>query len=294
MVTRVVAVGGGYCSTPQTVPSKQILFDGRVIEFVRICKNDHWLLKASGGRGCQKGGLRRTRAVEELREKLQDTTQGHCGAKDSDGTAVADQADPMLGLEELGETGDHAAKRKKTSKARCSDTVKTAQMPASFGQPQLRPVRAMEGGRNTLWLHEDDVAWLVTYLADEVGTGGVGPIDDADGEVDDEGEEVHEAPFGDGAAVAVPSGGDPVTPIKAKRGEVKLRWDFDGAWEGVITKGPHKGKIVSCKVANLTPQKWAAAAKVHKYDVDFERATFQEKKTVARHFLELHVQGLRA
>ena len=80
------------------------------------------------------------------------------------------------------------------------------------------------GGRNTLWLHADDVAWLVTYLAEEVATGGVGPIDDADGEVHDE--EADEAPFGDGAAVAVPSGGDPVTPIKAKRGWSQAALDF--------------------------------------------------------------------
>ena len=292
-MSRVVAVGGGYSSTAAAVSYKEIMFEGRVIAFIRTLKNEHWLLKASGGRGCQKGGLRRTRALEELREKLQDPTQGHCGAKDSDGSAVADQADPMLGLEELGETEDHAAKRRKTLNTPCSDKMKTVLMPASFRKPQLRPVRAMECGR-ALWLHEDDVGWLVTYLAEEVVTGGVGPIDDADGEVDDERAEADEAPFGDGAAVAVPSGGDPVTPIKAQRGEVKLRWDFDGAWEGVITKGPHKGTTVSCKVANLTRQKWAAAAQVHKYDVDFDRATYQEKKTVARHYLELHLQGFRA
>ncbi len=60
--------------------------------------------------------------------------------------------------------------------------------------------------------------WSHNYLADEVGTGGVGPIDDADGEVDDEGEEVHEAPFGDGAAVAEPSGGDPIHPHQEETG----------------------------------------------------------------------------
>ena len=293
MVSRVVAVGGGYSSTPQTVPSKQILSEGRVIDFIRVNKNDNWLLKISGGRGCQKGGLRRTRVLEELRKKLKDPTQEDCGAKDSDGSAVADQADPMLGLQDLGETEDHAAKRRKTLNTPCSDKVKTVLMPASFRKPQLRPVRALEFGR-ALWVHEDDVGWLVTYLAEEVATGGVGPIDDADGSGDDERAGADEAPFGDGAAVAVPSGGDPVTPIKAQRGEVKLRWDFDGAWEGVITKGPHKGTTVSCKVANLTPQKWAAAAQVHKYDVDFERATYQEKKTAARHYLELHLQGCRA
>ena len=59
-------------------------------------------------------------------------------------------------------------------------------------------------------------------------------------------------------------------------------------------EGAAQGPTVSCNVANLTPQKWAAAAKVHKYDVDFERATFQEKKTAARHYLELPLEGFRA
>ena len=51
---------------------------------------------------------------------------------------------------------------------------------------------------------------------------------------------------------------------------------------------------MSCKVANLTPDKWAAVATVHEYEVDFERATFQEKKTAARHDLEFHLQGCHA
>ena len=84
------------------------------------------------------------------------------------------------------------------------------------------------------------------------------------------------------------------TPNKAKKGGPKIRWDFNGAWEAVITKGPQKGASVSCKVANLTPEKWAAVAKVHKCEVDLETATFQEKKTAARHFLELHLQGCHA
>ena len=111
MVSRVVAVGGGYSSTPQRVPSKQILFKGQVISLVHIKKNDLWLRRACGGKGCLKGGLRRTRALEDLRQKL-----GDCEAKDSDGSAVADQADPMLGLEELGDTEDHAAKCRKIEK----------------------------------------------------------------------------------------------------------------------------------------------------------------------------------
>ena len=48
-------------------------------------------MKAAGGKGCKRGGLRRTRALEEIREKL----------KEFEGSAVADQADPMLALEEI-------------------------------------------------------------------------------------------------------------------------------------------------------------------------------------------------
>ena len=120
VVAQVVAVAGGFASTPQPVSSKQILCEGRVIDFIRVSKNDHWLLKVSGGKSCQKGGLRRCRALEELREKMQDPTQGECGANDSQESAVADpacQADPMLALEDLGDTEEHAAKRKKMTQA---------------------------------------------------------------------------------------------------------------------------------------------------------------------------------
>ena len=158
----------------------------------------------------------------------------------------------------------------------------------------MRPVRAMYGGGSSLWLHEDDVPWLVTYLADEVATGGVGPIEDSDGEVEDECAEASQAPCLDGAEVAASSVGDPVTPTKTKKGVPKIRWDVNGAWEAVITKGPQQGTKVSCKVANLIPEKFAAVAKVHKYEVACERAVSLEKKLVARHSLELHLQGCHA
>ena len=117
-------------------------------------------------------------------------------------------------------------------------------MPEHLGKPQLRPVSAMlgAGGRaQCIWLHEGDVPWLVTYLADEVATGGVGPIEDSDGEEQDECEEASmtasldgaavAAPSDgaavaappDGAAVAAPSEGDIVTPTKRKKGEPKIR-----------------------------------------------------------------------
>ena len=112
VVSRMVAVEGGYVGAAQTVESKQILYEGRVISLIKICKNHHWLLKICGGRACQRGGLRRTRIVEELREKLDSIPEGHVDAKNAMGSAVADQADPMQQLEDLGDTEDHAPRRR--------------------------------------------------------------------------------------------------------------------------------------------------------------------------------------
>ena len=54
-----------------------------------------------------------------------------------------------------------------------------------LGKPQLRTVRAFRSGPSILGSHEEDVAWLVIYVAVELSTGGVAPIDDAEGEFEE-------------------------------------------------------------------------------------------------------------
>jgi hypothetical protein len=147
--------------------------------------------------------------------------------------------------------------------------------------------------KKPLWIHEDDVPWLVTYIADELGTGGVGPIEDAAGDMEEEGQEENQELLIQGAAVAAPSLLDPVTPVKVKKAAGKVRWDFNGAWEAVIKEGPQKGTKVTCVVNALTAAKWAVVSNLHQYPVDFENSTFQERKTAARHFLEQHLETLQ-
>ena len=43
--------------------------------------------------------------------------------------------------------------------------------------------------QGTLWIHEDDVPWPVTYIADELASGGVGTIEDAEGDMEEEGQQ---------------------------------------------------------------------------------------------------------
>ena len=81
-----------------------------------------------------------------------------------------------------------------------------------------------------------------------------------------------------------------MTPVKARKALGKLRWDYDGAWEAVITQGPRKGTKATCEVANMTAEKWELVSKLHEYTVEFETATFQDKKFAAKHYLQLHLQ----
>jgi hypothetical protein len=234
----MVAVEGGYGGGAQTVESKEILHEGKVISLIRVNKNNAWLLKACGGRSCHRGGLRRTRIIEELREKLESNAEAHAHATTAVRSAVADQEDPMLQLEELVVIEEHAAKRTKPEKRRCVDNLQSVEVNEKLGMPQLRTVRVMCSTRNTLWIHEVDVPWLVTYMAEELASGGVGPIDDAEGDMEEECQERNQELLVQGAAVAAPLLLDPVTPVKGKKALGKVRWDFNGAWEAVISRGP--------------------------------------------------------
>ena len=196
VVSRMVAVSGGYGGPAQTVEPRDILHGGRASSFVRISKGAYWLLKTCGGKQCQRGGLRRTKIVEEIRRKIESLEEGQHVASlaslpdvhgDAQGppseTAVAVGDDPMLQLADLGDAvAAPVAKRKRMrrEKVRSSGHVQSLELPERLGEPQLRTVRAFRSGKNILWIHEDDVPWLCTYIAAELATGGVGPIEDAD------------------------------------------------------------------------------------------------------------------
>ena len=289
VVSRMVAVSGGYGGPPQTVESRDVLYGGRASSFVRISKGSYWLLKTCGGKQCQRGGLRRTKIVEEIRKQIEALEEGQHSASlaalpdvlgDAQGppseTAVAVGDDPMLQLADLGEAvASPVAKRKRMrrEKVRSSGHVQSLELPERLGEPQLRTVRAFRSGKNILWIHEDDVPWLCTYIAAELATGGVGPIEDAD------------EPFSEEYCPE----NSPPKPIKGRK--CRVRWDFNGAWEGIVMRGPKKGTQIVCKVSSMTADKWARVSAVHHYNVDYENADNADMKTAALHFLQLHLHA---
>ena len=93
------------------------------------------------------------------------------------------------------------------------------------------------------------VPWLLTCISEELAIGRrLGPIDDADGAMDDD-----QGLILDGAAVAAHSEDHLVTPVKARSlvGKIRWDWDFSGAWTTAITQGPRKGTTASCEVESI-------------------------------------------
>ena len=135
--------------------------------------------------------------------------------------------------------------------------------PSSCGagqQSKTRIVRALATSTNTLWLHCDDVEWLVTWVANEHKTGGIPTLDPAAA-----GEELK-------GNCSVPG--------------VHIRWDFNGAWEAIILAGEKKGATVKSHVAKCTAEKWLAIGGQATYGIDFESATENHLKAATFEYLE--------
>ena len=86
------------------------------------------------------------------------------------------------------------------------------ELPESYNKPKTRTVRALRPkqaakGTTQIWLHEDDLPWLLKYLATEADEGGLRPKEEIDG-----------------PAVAVESEASVETPTKKTRCSSRARW----------------------------------------------------------------------
>ena len=118
-------------------------------------------------------------------------------------------------------------------------------------------------------------------MASELTTSGVGPIIDPDGETE---EETNQGFPQVSAAFAEHTKGCSMKPIKPVTDFYKLRWEFEGAWEADILRGPRKATSITRRFNNLTSEKRACVRGIHNYTVGFNNATFNDKKVVAMHF----------
>jgi len=179
--------------------------------------------------------------------------------------------DPMHALERLTDEAFVSPKKRKSYVSkRDKNNINEVTMPelertSHPGCERTRQVRLLATPTNqSLWIEENDIEWLVTWLAAEHVTGGV-PL--------------QEDPLAGLAPNCAASG-------------VHMRWDFDGAWEAIIIAGPAKGHKTKSYVDKMTSEKWEKVASIHKYAVAYEAASAEDKKQATYHFLETHMQGV--
>ena len=264
-LTKSLSVSGGYQRKTWQVESMEVGDD----IFVKLDKNAPWFLKCVGGPSLRKGGLQRTHVIEELR-------QG-CGL---DATITASpqkpaahdirEDDPMRSLDMCLYEGDASGakeKKKQYQPKRLSEKVVSVEMPQrALGRSSGRTVsvRLFPKSTTSLWIHADNVQWLVAYAADELGRGGIPqqPEDDD----------------------ALPAVGNCSVPGLA------IRWDFstNDGWETVWVDGPLKGKIVRSALSDLNPEKWSRVDGASRFGSELGTATLSARKQAVWALLEMH------
>jgi len=128
---------------------------------------------------------------------------------------------------------------------------------------RTRNVKLLAQSTNSACISTDDVEWLIHWLVDEIGTGGV-TIED-------------ESVVGLEANCAAPG--------------VHIRWGFKGAWEAitlerdsaVAEQGVGDTVLARSLVSKLTLEKWEVVGKIHEYGVDFSAASPKQRKDATFH-----------
>jgi hypothetical protein len=267
-LSRTYSIKGGYLNKPlpvETLVLSELTGQGVDIVppidkdadpladvFVKLDKSAEWLIKAVGGANAQRGFLRRTMLIEDLKAKM-------VGCVDS--IAVADDDDPMGELCEV----DTPTKKKKYT---CKRKWKFVAVDMPQCEPTRHPdsterrvVRLLGLSTNQVWLPLPDVPWLLTWLADAVSTGGV----------------------------PTPPASQLLANSPAVAG-VNFKWDFvsEDSWEAVIITGPDKGTKITASVSAFNEDKWNEVDAIHQYGVSFAESTYEQRKAATLHFLEAH------
>ena len=62
-------VRGGLCNKPHVLESTEIRTPAGISNFVRVGKHEAWMLKCGAGTAAQRGNLKRSKVIEQLKEK---------------------------------------------------------------------------------------------------------------------------------------------------------------------------------------------------------------------------------
>ena len=277
-VRTLTTVSGGWSPKPWTVESIDVLDAGT---FVRLRKDNEWLYKLAIGPKGSKDMMGRVKIIDALRAKVHDAIERR---RASGGSAVADAAsavadtvpsvdayvDPMDMLD--GAANDDAAhatttkgRRRGAKRLRPADKVVSVVMPEyeTNMYPTLRDTTrnvTLLSGNNyqTVSISVDDLPWLITWVADEISTGGV-PMS-----------------YDDPAVADIEMPGIP---------GISIDWNSAGHWTATCTAGTLEGQSIVAYVDMLTVDDWTIVDKIHGYDVLFADSTYAMRRRATRDHL---------
>ena len=257
-VRTLTTVSGGWSPKPWTVESIDVLDAGT---FVRLRKDNEWLYKLAIGPKGSKDMMGRVKIIDAFRAKVHDAVASR---RASDGSAVADAAsavadtvpsvdayvDPMDMLD--GTANDDAAhatttkgRRRGAKRLRPADKVVSVVMPEyetnmyPTRRDTTRNVTLLCGDKvGSVSISVDDLPWLITWVADEISTGGV-PMS-----------------YDDPAVADIEMLGIP---------GISIDWNSAGHWTATCTAGTLEGQSIVAYVDMLTVDDWTIVDKIHGY-----------------------------
>ena len=255
------------------------------VEFVAVGKNRLWTLKAAAGDAAVKGGLRSTKCLEMLQERLRDGLTHeriHLDRMSTPTKAAADADDPMSAL--LQRTSGSAEKTRKptgTKRRKIEGTQPTdaemaghkpsdirnvvgmVEMPMTpdADDQRTRQVAAFVGQKGTLHLRVSDLPWAIEYLCLEMNGGNVPEPPDPDEDDDEDGADG----CGDG---------------------LRCVWSPAGSWTVTVRKGALKGQSYHSKIQDLTQEKWDKGAAIIDLRASFQKSSRPQQKDVLLAYIQ--------
>ena len=252
--------------------------------FIKVENKNPFLRCAALGKAGLPGDMRRVKILEHLRKAAEandataaQTTSGSVPEDDSQVTHDDDDADPMDSIQldvAPASTTTHAkakAKPKAKAKARARladnitsvevDVIPRAAAPSNTDKIIVRVVKWARG----LYISENDVAWLVAYVADDAACGGVIMEDDINDRTMLQ------------ANTTVP--------------DCRIHWDFQRkGWISQFVAGPHTDATFFSGPNSMTADKWAALAEQGLVEGMFWSAGDILKRKAAWHHLVVHCE----
>ena len=241
-------------------------------DFVHVSKNREWLVKMAGG------NLNRAGAIfDTLRNALKQSEPSEPDSAVADG--LGDEDDPMNKMDDVSEIVTPKRKRGQPPKRTPNKSLRRKAMTVTM--PMYSPTRypgnaedysvtcvaTNRTGKPKLWIAVDDIPWLVTYLADELGTGGV-TVDSA-------------------VAEASPNCKTPGLSIRMKPEGGTLT-----IYEAHFVSGPLAGKRVVTDVKKFTQEKWEQCTQWSTQTPSVADAATSDVQAAAIHYLEMHMARL--